>query len=117
MENNVVVFPKAKRNTPPQSLEEIQKNRDEVTKEHIEYLLEDLVGMIIGASYDAGFNLSKDDTIQSTILLSESIKAALYRARGLDHPLHAFSDNVDMRTIAFTKVLSQTHLDEPEKEE
>jgi hypothetical protein len=95
MKDNVVIFPKAKKDgTPPQSLEEIQNH---IGKNRIKYL-QAIAGEIsidvfmkleqVGVDYQGDENLKKDFT-----LINEAIKSALGRTLNVQHPLQEFAEH------------------------
>lgn len=92
--SNVVVFPKWKKETPPQSLEELFAKIEETRSEHIQYLVnEEIVPSLLNALHYEGFNLLADECDAATNLFIESFKAALYKASNLEHPLHDMADD------------------------
>lgn len=92
--NNVVLFPKDYKDGPLQSLEEIKGRIAENRMEHISYLVEDITEYVFQRAELEGFHISSDECINSTMLFIESLKAALYRAALLEHPLHKLADDV-----------------------
>lgn len=92
--SNVVVFPKWKKETPPQSLEELFNQIEETRSEHIQYLVnEEIAPSLIRALYHEGFDLTTDECEAATNLFVESLKAALYKSSMIDHPLHEVADD------------------------
>jgi hypothetical protein len=92
--NNVIAFPRGKKNSPPQSMEEVMESVEAVRKEHIEFLVDECCSFLFGRLLDEGFDLGDEDMTKPTLLVIESLKAALYAASGLEHPLHYFADQV-----------------------
>lgn len=92
MTNNVIQFPKLKRNTPPLSIEELNKNIEETRKEHVEYVIDETMSFAFQRAYDEGFDLGEDDCFKVTAMLVEAYRAALYKSVGIYHPLHDFAD-------------------------
>lgn len=80
------MFPKGKRGTPPQSKEELMTSLEETKREHIDILVDQMLEIIFQITYQEGFDLTNDDNIESTVFMSEAIKAALLDSVGLDHP-------------------------------
>lgn len=91
---NVIAFPKAKRDTPPQSMEELYENVESTRKEHIEFLMDEILSFVFSRAYEEGFNLSDEDCLKTTALLVESFRAALYNTAGIDHPFHPMANDV-----------------------
>lgn len=92
MTSNVIQFPKLKRNTPPQSIEELNKNIEETRKEHVEYVIDETMTYAFQKAFDEGFDLGEDDCFKMTALLVEAYRAALYKSVGIEHPLQDFAD-------------------------
>ena len=92
MESNVIAFPKAKKNHPPQSIDEVIETVVSSRKEHVEMFLEGVLPLIFSNAYDFGLDLSKPECNKPTALFIESLKAALYSSCNLDHVLHEFSE-------------------------
>lgn len=89
---NVIAFPKAKRDTPPQSMEELLENVESTRKEHIEYLMDETLSFLFQRVYDEGFDLGTEDCFKTTACLVEATRAALYKTAGIYHPLHDFAE-------------------------
>ena len=94
MTDNVILFPKTKRDTPPQSIEEIHEKREQVKKEHIEMVLDDIMSNVFYHTSEEGFQLSEEECIKETSLVIEALRAAMYKAVDLNHPLHDLANNM-----------------------
>lgn len=94
MTDNVIAFPKGKKNAPPQSIEEVMESLEVVRKEHIEFLVDECCSFIFGRLLDEGFDFGDDKVFNETLLVVESIKAALYACSGISHPLHQVARHV-----------------------
>ncbi len=92
MTDNVIQFPRLKRNTPPQSIEELNKNIEETRREHIEYVIDETMSIAFQRAFDEGFDLGQDDCFKTTAMLIEAYRAALYKTVGIYHPLHDFAE-------------------------
>lgn len=92
--SNVIAFPKAKRDTPPQSMEELLENVEFTRREHVEYVMDEVLSFAFSRVYDEGFDLGSEDCLKTTALLVESFRSALYKTVGLDHPFHIMADDV-----------------------
>jgi hypothetical protein len=91
--SNVVLFPKTKRDsTPVQSIEELIEKTNDVRRDHVEYLVDEMMSSIFQRCYDEGFDLTKDQCVKSNCLFVESFRSVLYSASGLDHPLQTVAD-------------------------
>lgn len=89
---NVIAFPGSKRKTPPQTMEELLESVEETRREHIEYLIDDILPFVFQRCLDEGFDLGTDDCLKSTALLVESFRAALYNTAGIEHNLHSVAE-------------------------
>lgn len=87
MNDNVIVFPKGKKNTPPQSVEELLNSVEEIQREHIEYIAENAVGHAVQYMYDEGFEVQNAQSALLIGLLMDNIKAIMLTAKGKKHPM------------------------------
>jgi len=94
MTDNVVIFPKAKRGTPPQTMEELLETVETTRKEHAEFLMDDILSFVFSRCFEEGFDLNQDHCLKSTALLVESFRSALYGAAGVEHPLHDVAESM-----------------------
>lgn len=115
MTNNVVLFPKAKRGTPPQTLEELIENVSEARKEHIEFVIDEALSFVFGRCYDEGFDLNQDHCLKTTALIVESLRAGLYMAVNLNHPLHAAAEGMFVMEDELPLSQEETIVEELEK--
>lgn len=86
--NNVIVFPKAKKGAPANSIDEILENVEMARREQIEMLIDDTLSFVFSRCYQEGFDLTEDRCIKTTALVVESLRAALYNTCSLKHSLH-----------------------------
>lgn len=103
--DNVVFFPKTKKNTPAQTMAELIQSVEGVKKEQIEFLIDDTMSFIFSRLYEEGFNLAQEHCTKSTALLIESFRAALYNSVGMNHPLQDMSENM-FKIIDGSEVMS-----------
>jgi len=101
---NVVKFPKQKKNSPPQSMEELLEGVEETRKEHVEFLLDEILSNSFRILYEEGFDLGKDECVNSTAFMIEAFKAAIYRSVGIEHTLQEIADQVTLVTEDETSV-------------
>lgn len=94
MTDNVIAFPKGKRNAPPQSIEEVLDSMEAIRRDHIDFLVDECCSFIFGRMLDEGFDLGAEDITKNTIMMVEAIKAALCASCGINHPLHEVADSV-----------------------
>lgn len=100
------MFPKGYKDFPPQSQDEVTDKIILARIEHINYLVEEeIMPIIFGRVYQDGYNLGKDECQNSTILLVEAFKNAMYKSVGMEHPLSEISDNMifaDVSEVSIT---------------
>lgn len=101
---NVIQFPKIKKNSPPQTMEELLETVNETRKEQVEYLLDEILSNAFRILYEEGFDLNKDHCIHSTALMVETFKAAIYRSVGIEHTLHTLADDIMVITDGDDKI-------------
>lgn len=92
--NNIVAFPKSKKEIPPQSLEELFAKVEETKREHVDYLVDDVFSGLFPYLYMEGFDLTRDGCEKTTTLFTESFKAALLKSVMIDHPLHEVAEDL-----------------------
>lgn len=108
MTDNVILFPKFKKDSPPQSVEDIVDQIAQTRKDHVDSVLNDLIPefMHLFASY--GVDVSSENYVKDAAMIVESMKAMLHRQFNLDHPFHKMVDNLfefgynEDNTIAYT---------------
>ena len=94
MNNNVIVFPKAKKGAPANNIEEILESVEMARREHVEFLIDETLSMVFSRCYQEGFNLTEDHCIKTTALVVESLRAALYNTAGIGHSLHDVAEQL-----------------------
>lgn len=113
MTDNVVLFPGFKRESPPQTIEEITDKVTQTRKEHVEGVMLDLVPDLIHTFGSYGLDINSDEYIKDVAMVMESIKAMISRQYHLDHPFHKMVDNIfdfsfnEDNTVAYTYKLPQ----------
>lgn len=110
MIDNIVHFPKVKKDSPPQSFEEMYFNIQNVRKERIEIAVYEIVPIISELLFREGFDLDKTEYIKDSALIIEAIRSALCRMYGIDHELQTLADK------SFQIQLSATDLSDLELE-
>lgn len=95
MSDNVVVFPKERKNAPPQSLEEMHESIEALRKERIELTIDTVVPNLFMSLLQEGFDLSlTEEGVKDSALIIETVKSALYRSMDFKHGLQAISDKL-----------------------
>lgn len=115
MKDNVVMFPKAKRDSPLNTREEVEAKVVEGRKEHVEYIIDETLSFVFSRCYEEGFNLNNDDCFKTTGMLVESMRAALFKSVGIIHPLHIVAEELfvsDEDAIEQTENIMIKSLDE-----
>lgn len=102
--SNVVLFPRHKKDTPPTTIEEIYENAVETRKEHIEYVLDDVLAFVFQRCYEEGFNLGHEDCVKTTSMIVETMRSGLYKTVGIPHPMHDLSENMFVETTVNNEV-------------
>lgn len=92
--NNVIVFPRAKKGAPANSIDEILENVEQARREQVEILIDETFSMVFGRCYGEGFDLTDDRCIKATALAVESLRASLYKTCGLQHSLHDVAEQM-----------------------
>ena len=90
--NNVVMFTKGKKDSPPQSYEELITSVMQTRSHHVEFLASEFADFIIYRSFEESFDLTKEAAMRATHFMKVAITSALFAAAGLDHPLHELID-------------------------
>jgi hypothetical protein len=120
MTDNVVMFPRAKRDSPLHTREEVQAKVVEARKEHAEFIIDETLSFVFSRCYEEGFNLNNDDCFKSTGMLVEAMRAALFNSVGLYHPLHKVADELfvsDEEALEQTENIMVKSLDEEVSED
>jgi len=94
MTDNVVMFPRAKRDSPLNTREEVEAKVIKARKEHVEYVIDETLSFVFSRCYEEGFNLNTDDCFKTTGMLVESMRAALLKSVGIRHPLHEVAEEL-----------------------
>ncbi len=108
MTDNIVLFPGFKRESPPQSVEEIADQVTQNRKDHVDGVLNDVIPDLIHMFGSYGLDINSDDYIKDVAMVMESIKAMISRQYRLEHPFHSMVDNIfdfsynEDNTVAYT---------------
>lgn len=92
--NNVVIFPKYKKDAPPLSMEQLLSEVSKTRAAHIDYVLDDIMANFYNESLLNGFDLSGNEFIKINTLIAESMKSALMLSIGQEHFLQLFAEEV-----------------------
>lgn len=91
--NNVIIFPKVPLRSPPHTMEELRIHIDNTRKDHIEYIIDEMMPRIFSWVEEEGFNIIDENCVKSTALFIESFKAVLYKSVEIDHFLHQVAED------------------------
>lgn len=111
MTNNVIQFPKAKMNTPPQSLEEMVADMDRFRRDHADEIINSMIPNIINMFVTNGIDVDQYEYIKDVSMVVESTKALLYKYMGIEHPFHDMIESVfdfkfnDDESVAYSYTL------------
>ena len=90
--NNIVIFPKGKKDSPPQTIEEIVNGVVEARVINVEILADNIMMNLMEHSLDEGFDLFKEGHSNNVTLIYEAIRSALFGTLDIKHPLHDYAD-------------------------
>jgi hypothetical protein len=94
--SNIVQFPKEKRGSPPQSLDEVHDNLENIRHIHVD----ETVGIIAEVIFDhlslSGFNFTPEDEsyVKDVALAFEAITSMLYKYHSMQYPLQIVADEL-----------------------
>lgn len=108
MTNNVIQFPKAKSNTPPQTIEEMVADIDRLRRDHADEIVTSMIPNLIGMFMSNGVDVDQHEYIKDVSMIVESTKALLYKYFDIEHPFHDMIEQVfdfnynDDDTVAYS---------------
>lgn len=108
MTDNVIAFPGFKRESPPQSVEEIVDRVTQTRKDHVEMIMNDVIPDLIHMFGSYGIDINSDESVKDVAMIMESVKSMVSRQYRLPHPFHEMVDNIfdfsynEDSTIAYT---------------
>ena len=85
--SNVILFPKEKKNCPPQSVEEIQVRLEEKKTEYVNDMVDYYGTEMLAKISQDGFEIDEDNFMKDFAFTLESLRSGLYRSIGIEHPL------------------------------
>lgn len=91
---NVVVFPKGKKDSPPQSIDEIISGVMDARCVQIEIVSDDLTDYLMYALAEEGFDVYGEEVAPSIVLINHAIRAAMLKTLDMDHPLISLADDL-----------------------
>lgn len=109
--NKILQFPKSKRDTPPQNLEEYAERAAEYSRKYSQEFCERLSKHVFTEMARDGIDFDKrsEELMPNSVLVMESILALHMKASGLFHPLQEFAED------AFDEVNGNAEEDDDEE--
>ena len=108
MTDNVIMFPGFKRESPPQSVEEIVDKVTQTRKDHVDGVMMDLIPEFIHLFGSYGIDINSDEYVKDVAMIMEAIKSMISRQYKLPHSFHELVDNIfdysynEDNTVAYT---------------
>jgi hypothetical protein len=106
--DNVILFPKEKMNTPPQSLDDMIADMERLRLEHADEIASSMIPQLIGLFMANGIDVDQHEYIKDVSMIVESAKSLLYKYMNIDHPFHDMIESVfefnynDDDTVAYS---------------
>lgn len=106
--SNVVQFPKEKKGSPPQTLEEVHDNMEIVRHVHVDETMSLLTNVIFDNLALSGFNFTPEDEsyVKDVALAFEALTSMLYKYHRMDYRLQGVADELftlqDDGTVIFS---------------
>ena len=94
--SNIVQFPKEKRGSPPQSMDEVHDNLENVRHVHVDETMAIIAEVIFDNLSLSGFNFTPEDEtyVKDVALAFEAITSMLYKYHSMDYPLQIVADQL-----------------------
>lgn len=94
--SNVVQFPKEKKGSPPQSMDEVHDNLENVRHVHVDETMAIIAEVIFDHLSLSGFNFTPEDDsyVKDVALAFEAITSMLYKYHSMDYPLQIVADQL-----------------------
>lgn len=114
--DNVIPFPKVKRdNTPPQSDEELRLQVLRNKKKYVNNIVEHYTNQLAMKFVQHGFNLEEEEFLKDFSFSVETIRSGLYRSLGIDHPFQQLMDEA-IETLERVEEESMEDSEEPDED-
>ena len=116
MDNNVIPFPKVKRDdAPPQSNEELREQVLLNKKKYVNNIVEHYTNQLAMKFVQHGFNLQDENFLRDFSFSVESIRSGLYRTLGINHPFQELMDEaIDTLEQLESEIEDSEDEDDPE---
>ena len=94
--SNIVLFPKEKKGSPPQTMDEVHDNLENVRHVHVDETLIMLAEVIFDHLSLSGFNFTPEDEtyVKDVALAFEALTSMLYKYHSMDYPLQIVADQL-----------------------
>jgi hypothetical protein len=94
--SNIVQFPKEKKGSPPQSLDEVHDNLENIRHIHVDETVAIIAEVIFDHLSLSGFNFTPEDEsyVKDVALAFEAITSMLYKYHSMDYPLQIVADEL-----------------------
>ena len=93
--SNIVQFPNIKKATPPQNVKELEASVQEVRARFATEVAVELAFDVFRNMEKAGLDINHNDGSRYDLLLiTDSIKSAMFRSLNIKHPLQDFAQDV-----------------------
>jgi hypothetical protein len=103
------MFPKGKKGSPPHTMEELLQTVADTRLEQIQYLSDEIIGMVLSVCYENGFEgVDEDENHKFIMLTHEAIKSMLCASLDIFHPLQ----NVSFTIVDGEGNVIETNLDD-----
>ena len=96
--NNVLMFPedRMKKDSSPQTIEDVEEKVDDFKRIHIQESLETLVPLLFNQIHMLGFEPPEDESlyIKEGSLVVEAIRSFMSKVHDIPHPLHMIAEHM-----------------------
>tara|TARA_R100001591_G_scaffold118376_2_gene140859 strand:- start:603 stop:953 length:351 start_codon:yes stop_codon:yes gene_type:complete len=89
---NIVQFPKAKRNIPPQSMKEVHAELSKNKKDFVDGIVGHYSSQLANKIAMHGFKVDDEDFLRDFAFTVEALRSGLYRSLGVSHPFQDLMD-------------------------
>jgi hypothetical protein len=91
---NIIVFPKNKRASPPNSIDEINKNIEEARKYKIDLDIDEFLKISEEYFNELGYDIGIEENLKSYAVFVESLTSLVYKSVGYTHPFQILSEEL-----------------------
>ena len=108
MTGKIILFPKGKFNTPPQSVEEMVADIERLRQDAADDVATIMIPQIISIFMSNGIDADQHKYIKDVSMIVECCKSLLYKYYEIDHPFHEMIESVfefsynDDDTVAYS---------------